>query len=125
MKLSITAVTRNRQFSKALIRLSTKLKLVKNIASDINTEEESFDILQFVFVDCHEEHCQVLGTEGKDRLCQIEVGIPKMENFKPETDIELFYKIINAIQKGIESSKMSEIISKIIIARINDIKNDS
>ncbi len=89
MKISITAVTRNRMFSKALIRISPQIEPMKLAMEGFSTTDEEFDVLQIVFVDKNDEYLKVSGTKKGDRLFQVEVGIPSNISFKPDSDEKL------------------------------------
>ena len=123
MEIAITTVTKNRPFSKALTRIFPKLKFIKSIASDLNSTDESFDILQVVFMDRPESHCIALGTKKNDRLFQVEGGIPEMINYAPSSDSLLFTQIIQQINRAIYASNLSlekkDITSKRLISELN------
>jgi hypothetical protein len=74
MEISITAVTKNRHFTKALARHSAVLDAVRESGGAIVSAE--FDILQLVFVDRPPAYASAIGCRGGDRLFQVHVGIP-------------------------------------------------
>ena len=78
MKFSITAITRNRKFSKALVRHSSALAPLKQVAIYVNTFGLPFDVLQLVFLDRSEDYARAVGCKG-DRLFQVEVPAPTEE----------------------------------------------
>lgn len=75
MQISITAVTANRKFSKALVRHSGVLVPTKQVALNVDTSKLPFDILQLVFMDEREDYVKAIGRKH-DRLFQVFVGIP-------------------------------------------------
>lgn len=75
LEISITAVTRNRKFSKALIRHFAAIQPLKSLGSGVDSSTLPFDVLQLVFVDKSEDQTKVIGCNG-DRLFQVEVPIP-------------------------------------------------
>jgi len=78
MDISITAATRNRKFSKALVRHSSALKPLKQVATYVNTFAFPFDVLQLFFLDRNEDYARAVGCKG-DRLFQVEVPTPREE----------------------------------------------
>jgi hypothetical protein len=72
MEISITGITRNRKFTKALARHSHAVKTLEQAAVYVNTFGLSFDILQLVFLDRSENYARAVGCKG-DRLFQVEV----------------------------------------------------
>ena len=72
MEISITGITRNRKFTKALVRHSSALEPLKQVAVYVNTYGLSFDVLQIVFLDRNEDYARAVGCKG-DRLFQVEV----------------------------------------------------
>ena len=78
MDISITAVTRNRKFTKSLIRHAEVLAPLKRLAVAIDTTALPFDILQLVFLDRSAGYMKAAGRKG-DRLFQVEVSVPDEE----------------------------------------------
>jgi len=75
MEISITAITQNRKFYKALVRHSRAIASLEQVALHVTTSKPSFDILQLVFMDRGEDYVNVVGCK-RDRLFQVEVSIP-------------------------------------------------
>lgn len=75
MEISITAVSRNRKFTKSLVRHSEALAPLKRLAVGIDTSALPFDVLQLVFLDRSQDYLRAVGCKG-DRLFQVEVPIP-------------------------------------------------
>jgi hypothetical protein len=75
MEISITAITRNRKFSKSLTRHAQALEPIKFLAIDVDTSKLSFDVLQLAFLDRSEDYVHPVGCKS-DRLFQVEVPIP-------------------------------------------------
>jgi hypothetical protein len=74
MELSITAVTRSRALSKALVRAGAKVSDLKRLFAGVPIPEQPFDILQLVLMDRPLGHTHHNGTKQGDRLYQVEVG---------------------------------------------------
>ncbi len=75
MEISVTAITRNRKFTKALRLHSRALETLEQVGACVNTFGLSFDILQLVFLDRSEGYARAVGCKG-DRLFQVEVPAP-------------------------------------------------
>lgn len=75
MDISITAVSRNRKFTKSLVRHAAALEALKRLTIGINTSALSFDVLQLVFLDRNQDYLKAVGCKS-DRLFQVEVPIP-------------------------------------------------
>ena len=78
MEISITAVSRNRKFTKSLVRHAHALSALKQLAVGVDTSSLPFDVLQLVFVDRSEDYVKAVGCKS-DRLFQVEVSIPSEE----------------------------------------------
>jgi|SRR5688572_8810532 len=78
MEISITAVTRNRKFTKFLIRHAEVLGPLKRLAVGIDNTALRFDVLQLVFLDRSPSYVKPVGRKG-DRLFQVEVSVPDEE----------------------------------------------
>lgn len=85
MDISITAVTRNRRFTKALVRHSNAIAALKQAVAYVHAPGLQFDIVQLVFLDRQEDYARAVGCKG-DRLFQVEVATPHEEdvNFADE-----------------------------------------
>ena len=92
MEISITAVSRNRKFTKSLVRHSEALAPLRRLAVGINTSALSFDVLQLVFLDRSQDYMRAVGCKS-DRLFQIEVPIPD-EGAVDFSDASAFVKSI-------------------------------
>jgi hypothetical protein len=75
MKLSISAVSGKRKFTKALVKHSSKIDLLRNAAISFPTESLPFDTLQIVFLDRDETYLRPVGCKN-DRIFQVEVATP-------------------------------------------------
>jgi hypothetical protein len=73
VEISITAVTKNRRFTKSLAKHAASLEPVRGSGRAIAVA--GFDILQIVFVDRPADCSIAVGCRG-DRLFQVHVGIP-------------------------------------------------
>jgi hypothetical protein len=63
MDISITAVTKNRRFTKAMFRIAEKIRSLKTVAEDIDTWNEIFDTLQLVFEDHDDDYLELIRTK--------------------------------------------------------------
>jgi len=75
MELSITAVSRNRMFTNALVRHAEAIAQVEKAVLHIETSTLNFDVFQLVFLDRAEDYVKPNGLKA-DRLFQVEVAIP-------------------------------------------------
>ena len=75
MELSITSVSRNRIFTKALVRHAEAIAQVEKAVLCIDTTALTFDVFQMVFLDRTEDYVKPNGVKA-DRLFQVEVAIP-------------------------------------------------
>jgi hypothetical protein len=65
MQISITAVSKNRTFTKALVRHALTIAPLKSVADDIDTSDIAFDILQLVFVDNSENQFRTCDNNAR------------------------------------------------------------
>jgi hypothetical protein len=107
MEISITAVTANRRFSKALSRTSQATTCLEESCQNIPTAEAPFDILQIVFVDEPESYVKGIGTR-RDRLYQIEIGVPEGLEFKLTEDAIFIAKIAQQFRRAVKLSGLAE-----------------
>ena len=63
MEISITAVTRDRKFSKSLVRHTMAVAPLKQVALHVNTSKLAFDVLQLVFMDGGENYAKGVGCK--------------------------------------------------------------
>ena len=114
MDISITAVTGNRRFVKALTRISPLLASLKLLAQGVDTTREPFDVLQLVFMDRPPTHLKSVGTKRGDRLFQVEVGIPSPEGITDET---LLHEVAARIEMAISVCPLSDPAKQDILSR--------
>jgi hypothetical protein len=105
MKISITAVSANRLFGKALTRIASLIDLLEIAVRDIDTTDEPFDVLQLVFMDRPPDYIKPIGTKRGDRLFQVEVGIPSSEALREET---LRHEVASRVEMAVSVSSLSE-----------------
>lgn len=74
MKVSITAVSANRQMTKTLVRASGRLLRLREAFAHLNPPDAPFDTLQFVLTDGPGDYVHLQGTQDGDRLFQVQVG---------------------------------------------------
>ena len=92
MEISITAVTRNRRLSKALIRHSGELTRLKQVGQWIETSTLPYDVLQIVLLDRNEDYARAVGCKN-DRIFQVEVAAPN-EATVPFNDERKFVRYV-------------------------------
>jgi hypothetical protein len=107
MEISLAAVTESKRFSKAFIRVSGALDMMRECAKDISTANEPFDILQVVFRDRPETFIEVKGATDGSRLFQVLAGLPRDLNFKPQDDPVLVSEIKKQLLIAIDRSTLS------------------
>lgn len=108
MQISITAVTKNRKFSKKLISIGQLLQPVKLSTEAIITSCEKFDILQLVFIDEAEGYLKISPIKMDSRLLQIEIGIPKIFLDSSGETKNLFEEVKKIVCKAIDASPMQK-----------------
>lgn len=75
MKLSLTAVSANRNFTKAFARHSDALSSLRNSLTGLDLPKSRIHTLQLVFMDRVPSHVRVIGAIGA--FTQVEAGIPE------------------------------------------------
>jgi hypothetical protein len=118
MELSISAVTDSRKFSKSLVRHSSKLSELEQMALDVDTSELAFDTLQLLFLDRGDEYMRAAGCRHANRLFQVEVPAPNPANvdFTDETEFVTYVakKLRQAVTVcGLPSDKQMQLIENI------------
>jgi hypothetical protein len=126
MDISFSAVTENKRFSKAFIRVAGPLyKIIGEYIKDISTANEPFDILQVVFMDEPESYIEVEGAPRGSRLFQVLAGLPRDLNFKPQDDPILVSAIEKQILVAIDRSSLSKETKLEAITRMRDLMHTS
>jgi len=120
MDVSITAVTRNRGFSKSLIRVAKRIDTLRTIAEDIDSADEPFDTLQLVFADRADDYIELVGTKGGDRLFQVKVGIPTNISLKRDGDEDLIKEVAKRLKEAVKLCPLAEEKKRIIMKRITE-----
>ena len=100
MEISITGITRNRKFTKALRRHARALEPLVQVAAYVNTVGLSFDVLQLVFLDRSEDCARAVGCKG-DRLFQVEVPAPREETVDFGDEAAFVACIANRLQTAL------------------------
>lgn len=79
MELSITAVSKNRRFTKALVRYSSSVKILEDAIKALPLAGAPFEMLQVVFLDRDaDDFIRAVGTKG-GTLFQVEVAVPSTD----------------------------------------------
>ena len=120
MDVSVTAVTRNRLFTKAMFRIAERIRSLKTIAGDIDTSSEPFDTLQLVFKDRDDDYLELIGTKKGDRLFQVAVGIPTNVSLKRDGDEDLVKEVAKRLHDAVESCPLAEDKKRIVLERITE-----
>lgn len=94
MEISITTITENRRFVKALVRHSAAITALKQVADYANAFALPFDVLQIVFLDRDADYARAVGCKH-DRIFQVEVPAP-LEEIVDFADEEAFVACIAA-----------------------------
>lgn len=118
MEISITAVTKNRKFGKACVRLRWLLEGLDGCCGEIDTTSEPFDILQIMFTDRPESYLKVRGTQGGDRLYQVQVGLGMDKLFTADEDHESLRMIAAQLMRAVRESSLSVQARDRAVARI-------
>jgi hypothetical protein len=97
VEISITAVAKNRRFTKSLATHAASLAPLRDLGRANSVA--AFDVLQIVFVDRPTDYAVAVGCRG-DRLFQVHVGIPvesELDYRSPAAFVEMVaHKIIVA-----------------------------
>jgi len=120
MDMSVTAVTRNRLFTKAMVRIADRIRSLEMVAQDIDVSDEPFDTLQLVFEDHDNDYLELIGTRKGDRLFQVAVGIPTDVSLKRDGDEKLVKKVAKRLQSAVESCPLAEEKKEVILERITE-----
>ena len=100
MDLMVTQMTANRAYSKARRRLHSKLDELKKLFIGMRLKDQPFDLILVSFVD--EPPGLYREIQNKDRVYQVELGLPEMESYKPENDPELLMAIADQLRTVLE-----------------------
>jgi len=117
MEFSITATTRSRKFTKALVRHSHAISGLKRVAAYVNAVGLSFDVLQLVFLDRSEDYTRAVGCKG-DRLFQVEVPTPREEAVDYGDEAAFVAYIATHLQKAVRLCGLPEEVESQIIEAI-------
>jgi hypothetical protein len=103
MNISISAVSRNRKFTKALVRHASALNDLRNAAVGVNTGELPYDTLQVVFIDRDQDYVRAAGCKG-DRLFQVEVAAPDETTTDYTNQSSFLAAISDKLRRAVEIS---------------------
>ena len=120
MEISITAVTRNRKFTKSLVRHADALSLLKRLAVGINTSALPFDVLQLVFLDRSQDYMRAVGCKS-DRIFQVEVPIPDEGTVDFSIGSALVKSIAERLDRATKVCSLPEEIELELSEAINEI----
>ena len=122
LKLSISAVSGNRKFTKALVRYSSEIDALRNAAISYNSNSLPFDTLQIVFFDRDESYLRAVGCK-KDRLFQVEVATPdenRIDYSRAKSLIRaIAEKLILALESTHIESEEKSVIALLIETAVN------
>ena len=117
MEISISAVSRNRKFTKALIRHSATVDSIRHAFEGMGAEMLPFDVLQVVFIDRNQDYVHPVGCR-EDRIFQVEVAVPN----EAETDYSNPSSLVQAVGKkvllAIESTGLSDGQKESVVQRV-------
>jgi hypothetical protein len=107
MRLSISAVSGNRKFTKALVKHSQRIDSLRNSAVGISTDSMPFDTLQIIFLDRDQSYLRPVGCK-KDRIFQVEVATPDEQDIDYSDETSLFRAIAGKLLVALKSTNLSE-----------------
>ncbi len=117
VNISISAVSRNRRFTKALVRYASRVDELRNACEGVNLDEMPFDTLQIVFLDRDQSYVRPVGCKA-DRLFQVEVATPD----EPATDYSSAEVLLHAISEkvliALEKTNLEEQHKRQIVSAI-------
>jgi len=121
MEISITGITRNRKFTKALSRHSRALEPLERVATYVNTFGLPFDILQLVFLDRSENYAKAVGCK-QDRLFQVEVSTPQEDAVDFGNEAAFVAFIAGRLQAAIELCRLPKHVELQLIEALTHFK---
>lgn len=116
MELSLTAVTANRGFSKALTRNSGALAGLEHSLSGLDLPDGRIETLQIVFKDRGDGFVQVVG--GVERFTQVQVGIPEDPNQYLDGEDKFVEFVRGALLRAIAELHIPTGEREMILARV-------
>lgn len=116
MKLSLTAVTANRAFTKALIRNSDALAALRGSLTSVVLPSGRIETLQIVFQD--ENPGAVKAPEKVENLTQVEVGIPEDLGGHPIEPAKLVAFVKEAVLRAISDLLIPTNEREMLLARV-------
>lgn len=120
MELSLTSVSKNRHFGKALRRNSSRIAEIENIAADVSTDTEVFDIFQIIFVDRPENYVHPIKPK-MDRIFQMEVGMGEEKTFGPQYDNDFLALVCRQVDASLRQVPLNEDRRKTMLDRLGEL----
>lgn len=118
MEISITGITRQRQFGKACVRLRWPLESLRGCCDEVDTSSAPFDTLQLVFIDRPEDFLLAEGTRAGDRLSQVHVGLGNGRQLRPQDDHEFLRFVADQVLRAVQQSPLAPDMREYVSARI-------
>lgn len=118
MDISITAVTKQRQFLKTCVRLRWLLEGLHGCCDEVDTGSQPFDTLQLVFEDRPEDFLVVKGTGSGDRLFQVLVGLGISRGFAPHSDHQFLCFLADQVLRAVHQLPAGPDLREDIEARV-------
>ena len=125
MEISITALTANRLFSKALVRLSSQLEFVEDSIKALKLGKYPHDTIMVTFEDKPEEYAEEISVS--DEIFQIGVGydqrIGLKFNDREIDDPQLLKSILSGIEKVLSMYPFTDTDKNKVLKAFNAHKN--
>lgn len=108
MRLSLTAVTANRQLGKTMTRLSGRLAALKSALLVIDAADWTHEILQIALVDRPGDYVEIKPTPRGSNLLQIAAGLPVELLLRPEDDERFLDAIAEQTSRALKLANLPE-----------------
>jgi hypothetical protein len=118
MDISITGVSKQRQFLKTCVRLRWFLDGLRGCCDELSTDSKPFDALQLVFMDRPESFLKPEGTRSGDRLYQVLVGIGVDRHFSPQGDRQFLCFLAHQVLRAVQQSPLGAEVREGVSARV-------
>lgn len=118
MDISITGVTKQRQFLKTCVRLRWLLDGLRGCCNELDTASQPFDTLQLVFEDEPESFLMSEGIRSSDRLYQVLVGLGVGCDFTPQSDHRFLCFVADQVLRAVQHSPLTVEIREDVSARV-------
>lgn len=125
MDLSVTAVTKNRQFSKALTRLAPQLQTLKDALKVVPTKNFPYSCIMLTHMDLPFGHVKPI--PNRDGIFHIEVGYDNNLKLtfqdRDQNDLLLLANIADNISAALNIAPLAPEDKKVVIGIVDTWKN--